>query len=47
MLEESPTEPRGRGKLERLGWRLDATVEVLDELSPQDVQGLSGATLGT
>jgi hypothetical protein len=47
MLEESPIELRGRGKLERLGWRLDKTVEVRDELSPQDVQGLSGATLGT
>lgn len=47
MLEESPTEPWGRGKFERLGWPLDTTVEVLDELSPQDVQGLSGATLGT
>lgn len=47
MLEESPTELRGKGKPERLGWPLDTTVDVLDELSPQDVQGLSGATLGT
>lgn len=47
MLEESPTGLRGWGKLERLKWPLEMMVEVLEELRPQDVQGLSGATLGT
>ena len=32
------------GKLERLKWPLETTVEVLDELSPEEVQGLSIAT---
>jgi hypothetical protein len=44
-LVESPIEPRfGDGKPERLGWRLDSIVEERDELSPTEVQGLSGAT---
>jgi hypothetical protein len=44
-LEESPIEARFEdGKLERLGWRLDSTVEEREELSPTEVQGLSGAT---
>ena len=44
-LEVSPIEPRfANGKLERLGWRLELIVEEREELSPTEVQGLSGAT---
>ena len=48
-LDESPIDLRpGRGKLERLRRPLDTTVEVLDnELSPAEVQGIAGATIGT
>ena len=47
ILEESPTHLRpGRGKFEMLGRLLETIVEVLDELSPAEVQGLPGATIG-
>jgi hypothetical protein len=47
-LAESPAYLRaGEGKSERLGDSLDITVEVLEELSPTESQGLSGATIGT
>jgi hypothetical protein len=47
-LGESPGYFRpGRGKSERLGGSLDITVDVRDELSPAEVQGLSGATVET
>jgi hypothetical protein len=47
-LEESPVESRfGKGNSERLGWRLESIVDERDELSPTEVQGLSGATDGS
>jgi hypothetical protein len=47
MLEESPADLQlGEVKLERLRCPLEMTVEVLDELSPEEVQGLPGATVG-
>jgi hypothetical protein len=48
-LDESPMDLRpGKGNLERLRRPLDTIVEVLDDgLSPAEVQGLPGATIGT
>jgi hypothetical protein len=48
-LDESAIDLRlGQGKLERLGRPLDTIVEVLDNgLSPAEIQGLPGATIGT
>jgi hypothetical protein len=47
-LADSPAYLRsGEGKSEKLGDSLDMTVEVLEELSPTESHGLSGATIGT
>ena len=47
MLEESGMDlGLWRGK-RRLGWPLETTVEVLEELSLGESQGLLGTTIGT
>lgn len=47
-LEESPTAfGLGSGELERLGRSLETNVDVREELTPMDVQGLLGATTGS
>jgi hypothetical protein len=37
----------GNGELERLGGSLETNVDVLEVLSPTDVQGLPGTTTGS